>query len=146
MSGTGTFRPVHSENVAEHRMPRRIVFPISEGAIAKIDNESASWRWGRLAFVSWNPRVAKTAKLVAQNRIDRSVRLSAVSIPACRSSLHQFSPAALDLAVAGERLCGRKFFCERTTKRFAKAIGFTVTAIACDPLNSTTNGHELLKD
>ena len=35
--GPGTFRPVHAENVAEHRMHAES-FSISEDAVAKIDN------------------------------------------------------------------------------------------------------------
>jgi len=35
--GPGTFRPVHAENVAEHRMQAES-FSISEDAVAKIDN------------------------------------------------------------------------------------------------------------
>jgi len=63
--GPGTFRPVHSENVAEHRMHAES-FSISEDAVAKIDNAKRIVAVGTTSVRVLESARRENGKLVAQ--------------------------------------------------------------------------------
>src|SRR5882757_8466974 len=63
--GTGTFRPVHSENVAEHRMHAES-FSIFEDAVAKIDNAKRILAVGTTSVRVLESARRENGKLVAQ--------------------------------------------------------------------------------
>ncbi len=64
--GTGTFRPVHSENIAEHRMHAES-FSISEDAVAKIDNAKRIVAVGTTTVRVLEAARRENGKLVAQS-------------------------------------------------------------------------------
>jgi S-adenosylmethionine:tRNA ribosyltransferase-isomerase len=64
--GPGTFRPVHSENVAEHRMHAES-FSISEDAVAKIDNAQRFVAVGTTTVRVLESARRENGKLVAQS-------------------------------------------------------------------------------
>src|SRR3989440_2597352 len=63
--GPGTFRPVHSENVAEHRMHAES-FSISENAVAKIDNAARIVAVGTTTVRVLESARRENGRLVAQ--------------------------------------------------------------------------------
>lgn len=63
--GPGTFRPVHSENIAEHRMHAES-FSISEDAVAKIDNAKRIVAVGTTTVRVLEAARRENGKLVAQ--------------------------------------------------------------------------------
>jgi S-adenosylmethionine:tRNA ribosyltransferase-isomerase len=64
--GTGTFRPVHSENIAEHRMHAES-FSISEDIVAKIDNAKRIVAVGTTTVRVLESARRENGKLVAQS-------------------------------------------------------------------------------
>jgi S-adenosylmethionine:tRNA ribosyltransferase-isomerase len=63
--GPGTFRPVHSENISEHRMHAES-FSISEDAVAKIDNAARIVAVGTTTVRVLESAQRENGKLVAQ--------------------------------------------------------------------------------
>jgi S-adenosylmethionine:tRNA ribosyltransferase-isomerase len=63
--GPGTFRPVHSENISEHRMHAES-FSISEDAVAKIDNAKRILAVGTTSVRVLESARRENGKLVAQ--------------------------------------------------------------------------------
>ena len=128
--GTGTFRPVHCEDIREHRMhPEQ--FSISAEAAQDRQGTARCRRRDdeRARARSCAPRKWKTGRA---NGIDRHFHLSALSISTCRSFVHEFSSAALDSAHAGERVRRPRISCSALTrKRSANVTASTATAIAC---------------
>ena len=110
--GTGTFLPVRSENVTEHRMHAER-FSISPSAARRINSA------GRIVAVGTTVvRVLESAerdrwKPGRSGRLHRYFHLSAISVSGRRRSSNEFSFAAFDFAYAGERVCWARVFTPR---------------------------------
>ena len=121
--GTGTFLPVRSENITEHRMHAER-FSISPSAAGRINSA------GRIVAVGTTVvRVLESAErtdgnLVASGRFHRYFHLSAISVSGRRRSSNEFSFAAFDFAYAGERVCWPRVFTPRLSGGDSRTLPF----------------------
>ncbi len=114
--GPGTFLPVRSENIAEHRMHAER-FSISPEAADKINNAQRIVAVGTTAM-----RVLETAarkiKPVSRQIESQSGETDLFIYPpftlsSCRCAVDEFSPPALDFADARERVCRTRIHSSR---------------------------------
>ena len=110
--GTGTFLPVRSENVTEHRMHAER-FSISPSAARENQQRRADRGRGDDRGPRIGVRRAHRWKAGRSGRFHRYFHLSAISVSGRRRSSNEFSFAAFDFAYAGERVCRARVFTPR---------------------------------
>ena len=103
--GTGTFRPVQSETIAEHRMhAERFAITSRSGGGDQRGGDAFS-RSGRLRCGCWNRRDGATASFFAQEGATDIFIYPPYRVSRRRSVADEFPPAALDSAHAGGGVC-----------------------------------------
>ena len=129
--GTGTFRPVQSEIITQHRMHAER-FTITQEAAAAINAAQRILAVGTTSVRVLESAVRQNGRLIAQEGSTDIFIHPPYQVPRGGPVADEFSSAAFDFAHAGVRpLPAGNSFCALMPRRCASVIVFTVTAIAC---------------
>ena len=150
--GAGTFQPVRTERLADHRMHSEW-YDVPPAAAGGVNDRTtrpagASWRSAPPACARSNRAARGAGAGPGRRRRDLAIHHSGLPLPRRRSADHQFPPAAFDVADAGLRL--RR--CEPHTvglshTRSPRATASSATATRCcsnGPRRHMSAGFELL--
>ena len=98
--GTGTFRPVQSATIAEHRMHAER-FTITEQAAAAINAAESILAIGTTSVRVLEAAEKRGGRFIAQEGATDIFIYPPLRVPRCRPVADEFSSAALDVAHAG---------------------------------------------